>query len=178
MAALRPAGVRRVDLAIIRVRGQNVMIDSDLAVLYGVDTRELNQAVRRNAARFPTDFRFQLDPRDAARLRSQTVISNTRGGRRHLPYVFTEQGVAMLSSVLKSPRAIAVNIEIMRAFVRLRRVMASHADLARKIADLERRYDGHFRSVFDAIRQLMYQHTRPRRQIGFIARDRDGRPAR
>jgi len=143
------------------------MLDSDLAALYGVDTRVLNQAVRRNRARFPADFMFRLSDREAAVLRSQSVISNIRGGRRHQPYAFTEQGVAMLSSVLRSPKAIAVNIEIMRAFVQLRRLLESNAELACKLQELERRYDGQFRVVFDAIRELMLPPSRPRRAIGF-----------
>jgi hypothetical protein len=137
--------------------------------MYSVSTRALNQAVSRNRKRFPTDFMFQLKTREAARLRSQTVISKARGGRRHRPYVFTEQGVAMLSSVLRSDRAIAVNIEIMRAFVQLRGVARTHADLAKKLNELERKYDRRFKSVFDAIRYLMNPPPAraARRQIGF-----------
>ncbi|RIL00913.1 MAG: DNA-binding protein [Proteobacteria bacterium] len=143
------------------------MLDQDLAALYGVETRVLVQAVKRNVARFPEDFLFQLSPDEFARLRSQIVISNGRGGRRTRPYAFTEQGVAMLSSVLKSPRAIQVNIEIMRAFVRLRHVLAGHKELARKLAELEQRYDGQFRVVFEAIQQLMAEEPKPKRRIGF-----------
>jgi hypothetical protein len=146
-----------------------VILDADLAALYGVETRVLNQAVRRNRTRFPADFMFRLGNGEAAALRSQSVISNTRGGRRNHPYVFTEQGVAMLSSVLRSPKAIAVNIEIMRAFVQLRRLLESNADLGRKLRELERRYDGQFRVVFDAIRALMSRPSRPPRRIGFKA---------
>jgi len=143
------------------------MLDFDLAGLYGVETRALVQAVRRNIARFPADFMFQLTPTDLQILRSQSVISRSWGGRRYRPYAFTEQGVAMLSSVLRSPRAVAVNVEIMRAFVRLRRVLASHAELARRLDELERRYDGQFRAVFDAIRQLMQPPEAERPRIGF-----------
>lgn len=133
-----------------------MILDSDLASLYGVSTKALTQAVRRNLARFPEDFAFQLSPDEVAILRSQNVTSSSSwGGRRYPPLAFTEHGVAMLSSVLRSPRAVLVNIEIMRTFVRLRRLLASHADLARKLAALELRYDAQFRVVFDAIRALM-----------------------
>lgn len=140
------------------IRRQRVMLDSDLALLYGVETKALNQAVGRNQTRFPADFMFQLTAEEARDLRYQSGTSNAeagRGGRRYRPYVFTEQGVAMLSSVLRSPRAIAANVEIMRAFVRLRELISSHAELAAKIDSLERKYDRRFRVVFQAIRQLM-----------------------
>ncbi len=130
------------------------MLDADLAALYGVDTRTLVQAVRRNVERFPADFMFQLTKPEFEDLRSQFVISSW-GGRRYPPYAFTEQGVAMLSSVLRSERAIRVNIEIMRAFVELRRMQASHAGLARKLSALEKKYDKKFKVVFEAIRGLM-----------------------
>jgi hypothetical protein len=156
-----------IERAIARMRGQNVMLDSDLAALYGVAVRTLNQAVKRNRSRFPSDFMFQLTPVEATSLRSRFVISNGWGGRRHRPYAFTEQGVAMLSSVLRSPEAIAVNIEIMRAFVQLRQILASHAELARKLSELERKYDGQFRVVFEAIRHLMAPPHPPRGRIGF-----------
>lgn len=144
------------------------MLDADLAALYGVPTKALVQAVKRNRARFPGDFMFQLTAEEAARLRSQTVTSKPgRGGRRTRPYAFTEQGVAMLSSVLRSERAVAVNVEIMRAFVRLRAMLLGHEDLARKLAALERKYDAQFRVVFDAIRELMAPPSKPRRPIGF-----------
>ena len=143
------------------------MLDADLAALYGVATRVLNQAVQRNRGRFPPDFLLQLSEEETASLRSQIVISNTRGGRRHRTYAFTEQGVAMLSSVLRSARAIAVNIEVMRAFVQLRRFLDSNAELARKVSALEARYDGQFRTVFEAIRALMSPVPKPHRAIGF-----------
>ncbi len=144
------------------------MLDTDLAALYRVETRALVQAVKRNAQRFPADFVFQLDVGKLDGLRSQIVISKRRGGRRYAPYVFTEQGVAMLSSVLKSDRAIQVNIQIMRAFVRLRELLLAHKDLAKKLETLERKYDARFRVVFDAIRDLMAPRAaRARRQIGF-----------
>jgi hypothetical protein len=147
---------RHIERSIMVIRGHKVLLDSDLAGLYGVETKALNLAVRRNAQRFPADFMFQLTPEEDARLRFQNETSKPgRGGRRYLPYAFTEQGVAMLSSVLNSPRAVQVNIEIMRAFVRLRQVLASHADLAKKLRALERKYDAQFKVVFDAIRALM-----------------------
>jgi len=161
----------RVAASILMLRGQKVMLDADLAGLYGVSTKRLNEQVARNRERFPADFMFQLTAPEFADLRSQIVISNGRGGRRTPPYAFTEQGVAMLSSVLHSPRAIQVNIEIMRAFVRMREIVGAHRDLARKLDALEQKYDGQFRVVFDAIRQLMAADAKPRRRIGF------GRPA-
>jgi len=157
---------QRIEQAILMIRGQRVMIDSDLAALYGVPTKVFNQAVRRNQDRFPADFMFQLSPKEFANLRSQFVTSSW-GGRRYRPRVFTEQGVAMLSSVLHSERAVQVNIEIMRAFVRLRRILASHADLARRLDALEREYDMQFKAIFDAIRELMTPRAPARRAIGF-----------
>lgn len=153
---------------VLLIRGHNVMLDVDLASLYGVETRALVQAVKRNLRRFPEDFMFQLSHDEAANLRSQTVISSW-GGRRTLPYAFTEQGVAMLSSVLHSERAAQVNVEIMRTFVRLREVLSSHADLASKLAALETNYDAQFRAVFDAIRALMAAPAGNKRKIGFRA---------
>ena len=164
---------KSIERRILTLRGQKMMLDRDLADLYGVTTRELVQAVKRNLDRFPGDFMCQLTAEEFTALRSQSVISNVRtgrGGRRYPPYAFTEQGVAMLSSVLHSPRAIRVNVEIMRAFVRLRGMLASHEDLARKLVGLEHKYDTHdaqFKVVFDAIRQLMAPPDKPRRSIGF-----------
>jgi hypothetical protein len=169
-ASLIPA--ERIDRAIVLVRGQKVMLDRDLATLYEVETKVLNQAVSRNIDRFPEDFMFQLTEGEFENWRSQIVTSNSAAkmGIRRKPYAFTEQGVAMLSSVLRSPRAVAVNIEIMRAFVRLRRMLASHADLARKLDALEKKYDAQFKTVFDAIRQLMQPPLPSSRQpIGFHA---------
>lgn len=145
------------------------MLDSDLALLYGVSTKALNQAVKRNASRFPADFAFRLSRDETSRLKSQTVTSNGRGGRRRSqPFAFTEQGVAMLSSALRSSRAVSVNVEIMRAFVRLRRLAISHADLAQRLDELEARYDVQFKVVFEAIRKLMEPvPAPPRRRIGF-----------
>ena len=159
-----------LDSRILTLRGARVLLDADLAALYGVPTKVLIQAVKRNAARFPADFMYQLTRAEALNLRSQFVTSSRWGGRRHLPYAFTEQGVAMLSSVLKSSRAAQVNIEIMRAFVRLRAVIAEHRDLVRRMDELEARYDGQFKVVFDAIRGLMTPPETPKRRIGFHAR--------
>jgi hypothetical protein len=159
--------VERIEQAILLIRGQNVMLDSDLAALYGVETKMLVRAVKRNSDRFPPDFSFQLTREEFEDLRCHFGTSSFWGGRRYPPYVFTEQGVAMLSSVLRSPQAVAVNVEIMRTFVRLRKMLLSHADLARKIDSLEKKYDGQFRIVFDALRQLMEPPAKPKRPIGF-----------
>jgi len=158
----------QIDSKIFNVRGHKVMLDADLAGLYGVTTFNLNKAVKRNMGRFPKDFMFQLTEEEAASLRFQIGMSKPkgRGGRRYLPYVFTEQGVAMLSSVLRSGRAVRVNITIMRAFVRLREMIASHKDLAKQLNDLERKYDAKFKIVFDAIRELMAP-DKPKQRIGF-----------
>lgn len=160
-----------IEQKIYLIRGHKVMLDSDLAGLYGVQTKYLIQAVKRNIARFPNDFMFCLDKEEFKVLRSQFVTSNEgRGGRRFLPYVFTEQGVAMLSSVLKSKRAVLVNIAIMRAFVRLRRVLATHKELAHKLRELEskiERHDEEIQTIFEAIRQLMTPPERTSRRIGF-----------
>jgi hypothetical protein len=160
-----------IERRIFLIRGHRVMLDSDLAELYEVPTKRLNEAVRRNHDRFPDDFMVQLTDDETEILRSQIATSTPEhGGRRYNPYVFTEQGVAMLSSVLRSSRAIQVNIAIMRAFVRLRELLATHADLARKLEDLERKYDRQFTVVLDAIKELM-QTPLPvsdsKKQIGF-----------
>jgi hypothetical protein len=178
--------VERIERSILLVPSQKVMLDSDLASLYGVETKILNQAVRRNQDRFPDDFMFQLSWEEADLLRSQIATSTLpalghsrpqiailkRGAHlKYRPYAFTEQGVAMLSSVLRSPRAVAVNIEIMRAFVRLRQMLLSHADLARKVDNLEKKYDSQFKVVFDALRQLMQPPKgKPKRPIRFHAK--------
>ena len=162
----------RVERSILLIRGQRVMLDADLAALYDVPTKVLIQSVKRNLARFPDDFMFRLTAGEAARLRSQIVTSNVgRGGRRYFPYAFTEQGVAMLSSVLRSPRAVQVNITIMRTFVRLRRWLGSNAVLARRLDALEKRYDAQFKAVFDAIRELMIPPAAAHRTIGFRPRE-------
>lgn len=161
---------------VVWLRGEKVLLDFELAELYGVETRALKQAVRRNIDRFPADFLFRLNRNEAravARLRSQTVILKRGRHLKYLPYAFTEQGVAMLSSVLRSPRAVEVNIAIMRTFVQLRRLMDSNRDLARKIESLEQKYDEQFRVVFEAIRRLIAadgaRKSKRRREIGFHA---------
>src|SRR3990167_5707450 len=161
--------IERIEQKILALRGEKVMLDSDLAELYGVTTFNLNKAVKRNRDRFPEDFMFQLTPKEFNALRFQNGMSKPsgRGGRRYLPYVFTEQGVAMLSSVLKSKRAMKVNVEIMRTFVKLRRMIASHKDLARRLDELEKKYDLQFKVVFDAIRELMAPTKAQIRRIGF-----------
>jgi hypothetical protein len=165
----RPPVAEAITGRIVMLRGERVLLDADLAELYGVETKQLNRAVRRNRDRFPDDFMFPLTGEEAGNLRYQNGTSSW-GGRRYLPQAFTEQGVAMLSSVLHSKRAVMVNIEIMRAFVRLRQILATHADLARKLAALEKKYDAQFKSVFDAIRELMTPpEPKPRRRIGFVA---------
>ena len=199
---LKPENVAKL---VFFIRGEKVMLDADLAMLYGVEVRILNQSVARNRKRFPSDFMFQLSAKEyenlrsqivttsgeekanstqtgmtsqiviskekrayGAPLRSQFVISKLgRGGRRYRPYAFTEQGVAMLSSVLRSPRAVEVNIAIMRTFVQLRRLMDSNADLARKIESLEKKYDERFAVVFAAIKELITPEAPARKQIGF-----------
>jgi hypothetical protein len=158
----------RAERRILLVRGYRVLLDSDLATLYEVPTRRLNEQVRRNLGRFPPDFMFVLTREEADALRSQSATSKPgRGGRRYLPMVFTEQGVAMLSSVLRSARAVHVNIGIMRAFVKLRELLASHHELAMRLDELERKYDAQFRVVFDAIQDLLREPTAPGRRIGF-----------
>jgi ORF6N domain len=169
--------LERIERAILVLRGHKVMLDADLADIYGVETKVLNQGIRRNIERFPEDFVFQLTEAEAACLRSQTVTLKAGRGqhRKYPPYAFTEQGVAMLSSVLRSPRAVRVNIEIMRAFVRLRGMIATNRDLTRRLDELEKKYDTQFKLVFDAIRQLMAPSEKSRRSIGF--RVEEGRPS-
>jgi hypothetical protein len=160
--------VQGIERLIYLIRGHKVMLDKDLAELYGVETKALKQAVKRNIDRFPSDFMFELSEHKFNILRSQIVTSSSQwGGARYRPMVFTEQGVAMLSSVLRSKRAVQVNIEIMRAFVRLRQLMAAHKDLERRLDSLEERYDEQFKVVFDAIRALMKPPEKPREKIGF-----------
>ncbi len=171
MQAIVPAEI--IEQKILLLRGKKVMLDRDLAMLYGVETRVLNQAVRRNVKRFPEDFMFQLTNEEMENWKSQIVISNKeRMGLRKRPYAFTENGVAMLSSVLNSERAITVNIQIMRTFTRLREMLAAHKDLASKLNEMEKKYDAQFKVVFDAIRQLMAQPEPKKRKIGFIVRER------
>ena len=158
-----------VERNILLIRGHRVMLDADLAKLYGVPLRTLNQAVKRNASRFPADFMFQVTVAEATALRSQFVTLKTGRGqhRKYRPYAFTEQGVAMLSSVLHSERAIQVNIAIMRAFVQLREMIGSNKGLARRLNELEKKYDSQFRIVFEAIRELMAESEPKVKRIGF-----------
>lgn len=158
--------IARIENLILRVRGHNVMLDKDLAELYKVETKYLSRQVTRNIDRFPKDFMFVLTEKEFDNLRCQFGTSRW-GGRRYLPRVFTEQGVAMLSSVLRSKRAVKVNIEIIRTFVKLREMLASNAQLSRKLNALERKYDTQFKVVFDAIRQLMTPPAAKKKQIGF-----------
>lgn len=174
----KPVVLERIEQRIYLLRGHKVMLSIDLADLYGVTTKALVQAVKRNRNRFPRDFMFQvlwkeLDVLQAlTNPRSQFVTLESGANIKHLPYAFTEQGVAMLSSVLKSQRAVQVNIAIMRAFVRLRELLATHKDLARRLDALEQKYDVQFKAVFDAIRELMKPSESPRRRIGFHAESR------
>jgi len=170
--------IERIAQRIRHLRGEKVLFDSDLAQLYGVTTGNLNKAVNRNRHRFPSDFMFQLTAEEAKRLIFQFGISKSRGGRRHMPYAFTEQGVAMLSSVLNSERAVKVNIAIMRAFVRLRQTLETNRELARNFSGLERRvgkHDEEIAAIIEAIRQLMAPVEKPRREIGFHVREKTPR---
>jgi hypothetical protein len=172
MKAIIPIEV--IERKIYLIRREKVMLDSDLAELYGVTTKRLNEQVRRNPNRFPQDFMFQLSDKEVMNLRSQFATSSSQhGGRRYLPLVFTEQGVAMLSSVLNSERAVLVNVEIMRTFVKLRQMLASNVELSRKLEALEKKYDAQFKVVFDAIRQLMIPPETKKKKIGF-GRELDG----
>jgi len=163
-----------IEQKILLIGGRKVMLDSDLAALYGVTIKRLNEQVRRNLKRFPQDFMYQLSAEEYESLRSHFATLKVGRGthRKYLPYVFTEQGIAMLSSVLNSDRAIEVNIQIMRTFVKLREMMSSHKDLARKLSELEKKYDGQFQIVFEAIRQLIEVEESPKRKIGFIKESR------
>jgi hypothetical protein len=173
--AIIPAG--RIAQSIHLLRSQKVMLDGDLAALYEVPTGHLNRAVKRNLSRFPTDFMFRINRSEARILKCQFGISSW-GGRRRYPYAFTEQGAAMLSSVLNSPRAVKVNTAIMRAFVKLRETLESHRELAHKFGELQRRvgkHDEEIAAIIDAIRQLMAPPQRPRREIGFHVREKPPR---
>jgi len=164
--------IENIERAIYHIRGEKVMPDRDLAELYQVHTKALNQAIRRNAERFPTDFMFQLSEKEVAELNRSQFVTGSQKHRdpRSKPYAFTEQGVAMLSSVLRSKRAITVNIEIMRAFVKLRQFLASNTELARRLDELESKYDKQFKTVFDAIRQLMARPAPNHKKIEFRSR--------
>ena len=161
--------VERIEKAIHLIRGERVMFDRDLAEMYGVPTKVFNQAVKRHKERFPADFMFQLTKEEAVsiRLRSQSVTLKRGQHLKYRPHAFTEHGILMLSSILNSRRAIQVNIEIMRAFVNLRRMLASNVELAGKLKELESKYDRQFKVVFDAIRRLMSPPPSARKQIGF-----------
>ena len=162
--------IEKITDKIYLLRGHNVMLDRDLAELYNVETKALKQAVRRNLRRFPSDFMFELNKEEFQNLRSQFVTSSW-GGARYVPMAFTEQGVAMISSVLNAERAILVNIEIMRAFTQLRNMLATHGDLKRKIEAMEKKYDDQFRIVFEAITQLIEEDEKPKKKIGYIKED-------
>lgn len=171
-----PVPVQLIERRIYLIRGQKVILDSDLAELYQVETRALVQGVKRNLDRFPEDFMFQLTPGEVNSLRSQIVILETGRGRhsKYVPYAFTEQGVAMLSSVLRSKRAIEVNIAIMRAFVKLREILATHTDVANKIEEIERaqkEHGAHINAIWKAIQKLIEPPPKPKRTIGFQAGD-------
>jgi len=168
--------VERIERAIIVVRGEKVMLDSELAEIYGVETKALNQAVKRNASRFPTDFMFQLTVEEWESLRSQSVTLKRGEHRKYLPNAFTEHGALMLANVLNSERAAQTSVMVVRAFVRLRQLLSSNAELARKLESLEKKYDAQFKVVFDAIRQLMSPPAKPKREIGFHAKYDDDKP--
>ena len=169
--------LERIERSILLIRGERVMLDSDLAEIYGVETKRLNEQVQRNLNRFPTDFMFQLTLAEYANLRSQFATSNSQyGGRRYLPYAFTEHGALMLANVLNSERAAQTSVMVVRAFVKLRQMLATNAGLARKLAAMEKKYDAQFKVVFDAIRQLMSPPARPKREIGFHVKYDDDKP--
>lgn len=161
--------VERIEQKIIEVRGERVLLDSDLAEIYGVETKMFTRAVRRNFDRFPDDFMFQLDADEFETLRRQFGTSKPgRGGRRYLPYVFTEHGALMAANVLNSPRAVEASVQVIRAFVKMRNLIASNAELSAKISNLEKKYDAQFKIVFDAIKKLMLPPDNPKTKIGFV----------
>jgi hypothetical protein len=175
----KPVPFAAIESRIHLIRKTKVMLDADLSQLYGVATKSLNLAVTRNRDRFPDDFMFRLNAQEFASLRLQIETSKSRGGRRYLPYAFTQEGIAMLSSVLRSPRAVAVNVEIMRAFVRMRRMLLSVDELARKVEALERKavaHDQDLEAVFKALKQLIAPPQAPRREIGFHVPPTDSAP--
>jgi hypothetical protein len=158
---------QQIERSILLIRGQRVMLDNDLARLYDVTTKRLNEQVKRNLDRFPEDFMFQLNEEEGELLRSHFATSKEgRGGRRYLPYVFTEHGTVMLASILNSPVAVKASIQVVRAFIQLRQIVSTHEELLRKVNILERKYDSQFQAVFDAIKSLMIQPDLPRRKIG------------
>ena len=167
--------IEKITGKIYLIRGQNVMLDRDLAELYGVKTKALKQAVRRNIDRFPGDFMFELTNSEFKNWRSQFVTSNSdKMGLRYRPMVFTEQGVAMLSSVLRSKTAIQVNVQIMRAFTRLRRLLETHKELKKKLEEMEKKYDENFQIVFEALKQLIEADEKPKRKIGYVKEKQAG----
>jgi hypothetical protein len=165
IAAIVP--IERIQQFIYFIRGYKVILDSDLAVLYGVETKAFNQTIKRNLDRFPSDFMFQLTDTEYQTLRSQIVTSKKKGGRQYRPYAFTEQGVAMLSSVLRSQRAVEVNIAIMRTFVQLRKILADNSLLRNKIESLECKYDEQFQQVFAVLEQMLIDDPKDKKQIGY-----------
>ena len=173
-----PITAEQIERVIVLIRGHKVMLDRDLAELYGVAVKQLKRQVKRNQDRFPVDFMFELSKEEYDALRSQFGTLKRGEHSKYLPYAFTEQGVAMLSSVLRSTRAVKVNIEIMRTFVRLRQILASNTQLARKLDALEKKYDAQFKVVFDAIRQLMAPPEPKKRKIGFLVKERAARYGR
>ena len=166
--AINKSSPELIEQRILLLRGKRVMLDSHLAELYGVSTKQLNRQVRRNIERFPDDFMFQLNADEYEILRCQFGTSSY-GGRRYLPLVFTDYGILMLSSVLNSDQAVQANIQIMRVFVRLREMIKTHKDLWKKIQEMEQKYDQQFKSVFDTFRQLLIQEEKPKRRMGFHA---------
>lgn len=161
--------IERIERKIYVIRGERVMLDSDLAEIYGVETKMFNRAVKRNLKRFPEDFMFQLTAEEDESLRFQIGTSKkSRGGRRYLPYVFTEHGALMAANILNSERAVEASVQVIRAFVKLRQILLSNAELARKVDEIEKKYDANFKIVFDAIRKLMMPPDKPKQAIGFI----------
>ena len=169
----QPVAVELIEQKIYLIRGQKVMLDSDLAGLYAVETKQLNRAVKRNTDRFPTDFMYQLTEDEAVFLRCQSGTSkNERGGRRYLPYAFTEQGVAMLSSVLKSAQAVQVNIQIIRVFTRLRQLHLNNSELKHELEEMKRQTNDRFQVVFETLDHLLAIEDKPKRKIGFTAKEK------
>ena len=168
--------VERIERSIILIRGEKVMLDSDLAEIYGVETKRINEQVRRNLNRFPADFMFQLTAEEWESLRSQFATLKRGEHRKYLPYAFTEHGALMLANVLNSERAAQTSVMVVRAFVKLRQMLATNAELARKLAAMEKKYDAQFKVVFDAIRQLMSPAAKPKREIGFHVKYDDDKP--
>ena len=169
--------IERIQRCIYLIRGHKVLLDSDLAELYGTETKKLLQSVKRNIERFPIDFMFQLDRAEFKNLRSQ-IVTSSWGGRRYAPYAFTEQGVAMLSSVLRSKQAVEVNIAIMRTFVKLREILATNAALRRKIEAMERQYDEQFRLVFKVLSEMVMSDPKPKSRIGYLTEAKGHRKGR